>query len=408
MKVSLNLAETYVPNWGIWEVAREVICNARDAGDHTIKIISSDEIEVWSSKEQSISELMVIGATSKANNPETIGQFGEGFKLAALVATRLAGRFVAQTSSHSITFFLKRTKGIAARVLHADIHEATQDATTGLLVKITLPGIAAIIDGKFIDRNLVKVEKTGKKMRLFSKGVFIQERDEESVWDWNLNLKLNRDRNQAENWELAYEISRYFRTSGTQEDFEKILTHPECFEIKNLNLYYSSTRKDEMIAAFHAVFGQKAVLPSTRGYTNQLAIIKGFEIVNCPGNLERWGVPTADDVIPKMGGFKEVTVPAKFLAEAAEVLDILEVPAIIKFFEDFHEAPEGEAVVDNGNIVCWLNEHLLMPGRRSLRLSTIAHELAHIKSKAGDTSINFEYSLTMFCGKLLEKLIERR
>lgn len=89
-KYELSLSRNYVSNWGIEEAIRELLQNAKDSsGEEKIEIDKTKGIVVISNKNTSISSsTLLLGNTSKKDDLDKIGQFGEGYKLAILVLLR--------------------------------------------------------------------------------------------------------------------------------------------------------------------------------------------------------------------------------------------------------------------------------------------------------------------------------
>lgn len=89
----LTLVKDYVSKWGMAEAVRELIQNALDS---TSPFIYSWTVEddAWtlmlnSSLTVLTPQTLLMGATSKSEDANAIGSFGEGYKLALLVLTRL-------------------------------------------------------------------------------------------------------------------------------------------------------------------------------------------------------------------------------------------------------------------------------------------------------------------------------
>lgn len=89
-KYELSLSRNYVSSWGIEEAIRELLQNAKDSsGEDVIDIDKSSGTITITNKNTSIpSSTLLLGNTSKRDELDKIGQFGEGYKLALLVLLR--------------------------------------------------------------------------------------------------------------------------------------------------------------------------------------------------------------------------------------------------------------------------------------------------------------------------------
>ena len=89
-KYELSLSRNYVSSWGIEEAIRELLQNAKDSSGECIINIDKEEGTMYiKNKNPSIpSSTLLLGNTSKKDDLDKIGQFGEGYKLALLVLLR--------------------------------------------------------------------------------------------------------------------------------------------------------------------------------------------------------------------------------------------------------------------------------------------------------------------------------
>lgn len=89
-KYELSLSRNYVSSWGIEEAIRELLQNAKDSsGQEKIDIDKNNGTIYIENKNTSIpSSTLLLGNSSKKDDLDKIGQFGEGYKLAILVLLR--------------------------------------------------------------------------------------------------------------------------------------------------------------------------------------------------------------------------------------------------------------------------------------------------------------------------------
>lgn len=90
----LSLVKNYVSHWGMAEAVRELIQNALDSDSPFVYAFQKADDETYSlhltSEFAKLSpQTLLLGATSKADSKDAIGSFGEGYKIALLVLTRL-------------------------------------------------------------------------------------------------------------------------------------------------------------------------------------------------------------------------------------------------------------------------------------------------------------------------------
>lgn len=96
----LTLTPNYVSDWTFNDAIRELIQNGTDQEvldkDNQFSISYDWErhvLQLKNSKSALKINTLLLGRSSKANNEDTVGQFGEGYKIAALVLNRIGKTF---------------------------------------------------------------------------------------------------------------------------------------------------------------------------------------------------------------------------------------------------------------------------------------------------------------------------
>lgn len=92
-KFELPISTSYVPNWGVVEAVREIFQNAVDN-----EIENTENKMSWEYKDNNLTisnktsklsaRSLLLGESSKRDNKDTIGQHGEGYKIAFMVLLR--------------------------------------------------------------------------------------------------------------------------------------------------------------------------------------------------------------------------------------------------------------------------------------------------------------------------------
>lgn len=102
-KIELTIAPSYVPSWGIVEAIRELFQNALDQQKQNPTNEMSWEydqatqrLRICNKYSVLTASSLLLGQTTKADDETTIGQFGEGYKIATLALLR---------SGKNITFY---------------------------------------------------------------------------------------------------------------------------------------------------------------------------------------------------------------------------------------------------------------------------------------------------------------
>ena len=98
-KYELTLTSSYVQDWNFPMAIRELIQNGVDQetvnpnAAFTIEYVDGF-IRFTNRNTRLRCNTLLLGRSSKQRSDETVGQFGEGYKIAALVLTRLGKPFV--------------------------------------------------------------------------------------------------------------------------------------------------------------------------------------------------------------------------------------------------------------------------------------------------------------------------
>lgn len=215
----LSLARSYVSHWGLAEAVRELIQNAIDSASPFVYEFRNDSddgtasLRLFSEFSHLTPQSLLLGTTSKASDPDAIGSFGEGYKIALLVLTRLGYPVEIQNGDVLWRPAFRHNRRFGEEVLV--IEETTRpDKGTGLAFVIhglAQDDVAAIVDScllmqshigaiKITTRGDILLERPG---RLYVGGLFICPTD--LKFGYNIkpqHVKLERDRQTVSSYDL--------------------------------------------------------------------------------------------------------------------------------------------------------------------------------------------------------------
>lgn len=411
----LNLHERYTPEWGVWECARELYSNAKDACPDEMIVRSPDAntLEIHTSTVPDLSELFIIGCGSKSVADENIGQFGEGLKLTALVASRTSNSsLILDAPNQRITFQLRDHLG--QKVLFADVEES--DFNDGFLCTLKMKGAGYALNGKIIegDDSHSIPKPSEAEVQIFCKGVWIMNLPvQDAMYSYNLNdIPLNRDRSHANVTTVQSQIGRLLLDTLDEPSAIKLFNRTGSWEDKECltRAYFHCSTEAHMLLAktFTALYGDKAVL-LTDVLNHERIAGYGYKPVSVGEGLTMLlsGYVTTDEqILAQSHALEEVPFDGKWASVFAELnlfASLLEMPFVeFKVFRDDRGELYGKA---DGHTV-WLNERYMRDDLRFERIRTVFHELAHIQSGATDGTTSFEAGLDLLGAKLALEVLQ--
>jgi hypothetical protein len=418
---SLNLHPRYAARWGAWEIAREVISNALDAApdDCVFRCTSADRLVVTTPTVPRLAEMIILGCGTKDGTTDTIGQFGEGLKLAALACTRGGGVFKVRTPDSYVRFEFREQLG--EEVLHAVVTKAAH--TEGFRIVIEMPGIREAMAGKIRKDSQPGYWRCNKndRPRLYCRGIYICELSHsDGLFHYNLNeLTINRDRDVPSSWSVKHAAGDLIMRSMTPALAKQLMLKRNSWETRDAVEYVVGDHKDTdavavpmMADAIAELRGENWILASGNHKLDAAARRKGHVVVdNIPVSLGQYmasiaGVGHVSDVVSQQETMHEVKDArdryTRQLAEIDRLFDFLGMVSTVSikvFRAEGNVTIYGKAFIGSKQV--WLQDSLFQCEGLSVELiRTALHEYAHIASKAGDETHTFEQTMDLIMGKL--------
>lgn len=419
--------------WSKWHIIREFISNALDAVGGQIDAFSLTEEEEFIhihdlGNGYSINYAKRIGASSKKNDEQSIGQFGEGTKMAILTCLR-KGISVRLASQDWLIIPKSLPIEDDLNVLVFDIYKSNETIQGSLVSIAATPDIKEIIKDKgqfFLQfgtlsplygsmiQGIYPIESTAK---LFNKGVYIK--DIEALYTYGISLnQLNRDRDLVDDDTLSRNIrdiwnnvnnpkiiQRYF------EESNRIANGVVSNHLKEFNycIYPELEVRQIWVDTFYSLFGSKSII-STNDLASREATCLGHSPIRldyCGRTLAEYiGIPKDVDVIADDYEFRWTDSlndhEEKRLSFFKQLTDLLalECPETVKVFESYAKSENVVGLYNPDKDEIYLKRERLS-GNLEEALETFIHELNHKSTGADDLDRKFADGLSSLSAKLL-------
>lgn len=220
----LPLHRDYVAHWGLAEAVRELIQNALDSPSPFVYSFDreddDDSYTLTLNSEYTVltPATLLLGSTTKREDADAIGSFGEGYKIALLVLLRLGHPVMMLNGDVSWNPFFKMSKKFGME--HLAIAEGPlpykgHRGLTFIVSKLTEEHVAMIKASciRMQDHvGAIKITQYGdilleRPHMLYVGGLYICETDLKYGYNIKPNfVRLERDRKTVDNWDLKAQV----------------------------------------------------------------------------------------------------------------------------------------------------------------------------------------------------------
>jgi hypothetical protein len=234
----LSLNKNYVQHWGLAEAVRELIQNAIDSESPFVYEFEREDGEIILILKSEFTTLspqtLLLGSTSKAGNTDKIGSFGEGYKIALLVLTRLGNKVkIANGEKLWQPAFQYNSKfGEDLLVIKESSLPYKHQGLTFEIHGLTDNDVDAIVESCLLMQNHVGAIKQtqygdillDKPGMLYVGGLFICET--ELKYGYNLKpdqIKLERDRQTVSSFDLQFITKNMWIETGEYDRLAELI-----------------------------------------------------------------------------------------------------------------------------------------------------------------------------------------
>lgn len=245
--VEISLAPDYASHWGVWEAVREFIQNAVDTKDFDVDYQSrhnESSVTITSRGGKIPVKSLLLGGSTKTDDSESLGKYGEGMKVALVVLLNNGKKVSIQNYDDYWEPKFSYSETFDAETLVIDI-DKSNDPTDS--VEIVVSGLTEDelieINNNFIDLRecsdiyckssrgvaLYKDEETinddNEHCRVYVNGIFVGKVYGNYKYDYSFKpeyLSLDRDRNTVYHWELQSESTRLIACSDNPAELAQL------------------------------------------------------------------------------------------------------------------------------------------------------------------------------------------
>ena len=285
-RYELSISPDYVPNWTELDAVREIFQNALDqqSVDPANRMswnFSKEDSCFWISSRQSklTKDTLLFGTSSKANDVKTIGMFGEGYKLALLVLTRLGYDVVINNYSENEIWKPKiiNSKRYGSKILIIDIEKKRwsnpPDENLTFMIHGTHAGIIADIGmsnlhmkapKKVIETSYGRILLGRRHVsKVYINGLFVSTKPG-FIYGYDIKpeyLTIGRDRNLIGDFDLAWITSKMWAEAIDHPLLASDMIKKGSPDIQYINSFTSSAGElaKTMEAEFKGTYGKIAI-----------------------------------------------------------------------------------------------------------------------------------------------------
>jgi hypothetical protein len=318
----LPLARDYVKHWGLPEAIRELIQNAIDSDSPLEYSFVGRVFEITSRYTTLDAKTLVLGSTSKSGDETKIGSFGEGYKLALLVLTRLGypvrvlngDKLWTPAFVHSEMFGcdvlriteeeLGGNQGLTFQVMGLH-HEDTNRIQQSCL--FMQPPMTDVIGTKY---GSILPSRPGM---LYVGGLLVTTTDLDYGYDINPeHIKLERDRQTVADWDLLWLVKNMWLDTQRWAELATMM-EKEVPDMKHIQFDCPEILKEVCYRKFKEANPGAIAVSSQREL--DAAVAKGMVKTVYVGGSYYHAVSTHKEHLAETKKAWKIQTPAEFLAE---------------------------------------------------------------------------------------------
>ncbi len=246
--IDLTMSTGYVRDWGFWEGVRELVQNAFDrereteAGRDPVQRVMSDYRATIDYGDERLTienagttiprSTLLLGEGTKRQGGDTIGQHGEGYKLAMLALAREGYKVTVHNGPEIWRPLIVDSEHLGIKVLRISFEPGDENNT----------GLRFDVDGVderqwfLVQDRVRRLHESGEELRgkngwlfpsetemgqLYVGGLWVTELNQQFLYGYDFDpqyLHLDRDRRTVDSFDLAWQVGELLRSLGLQAE----------------------------------------------------------------------------------------------------------------------------------------------------------------------------------------------
>lgn len=321
---TLPISPKYVSHWGLWQAVRELIQNAYDQRDSDpacrveVRLNSRGTLRISTSTGELSASSLLLGETNKAGTTAR-GKFGEGYKLAMLVLTRLGLKVEIYNNSRKWIPRLQADPRFGCDLLVVYEEE----------LPLAEPGVAFLVHGvtddqwSEIQRNIRQdggredaiLEDPSEKGRVYVGGLYVCS-DTNFRFGYSLragSVQLDRDRGMIDGFNLSVQTSKLWSENKDDPRVYDLIKDeaPDVRYVQHVNSDSSAPVVAAVAARFVAEHGADTIPVSTQAEVQRAQeagvrwVLVPSQLKDLIGRVQSIFIPSTDGPLARLQKFVE-------------------------------------------------------------------------------------------------------
>ena len=290
--IHLPISSNYVGHWGFWEATREILQNAIDTKNYSVsRMEASGILKIKSLAGAMELSTLMLGESSKRDDENSIGKYGEGYKLALLVLCREGYDVLIKNGFDCWRVSIENHPQLNVECLTINVfHDVYIDEGDKNEVSFIINGLKAeqfeIIDQNYlgvpedIDEDGIEIIAKNNNSyclnmdamfddkKVFVGGLFVCNLADEYHYSYNFApnvLELDRDRASISSFHLQLEVTKLLAESGNIE----LLINMATNNAVDVSDYYSVKEVTSTTGSYSEGYDERTVSIATDAFTSK-------------------------------------------------------------------------------------------------------------------------------------------